>query len=198
MRVPIAVSCAALIAVAPLACSSKQAKVQNAGVAYVPVGAPEAGAPGPGAPGPGPSAPVATGPDGGAGASAAEAALDVALLALADVEAPGMKPEGNPLRANVRETEHAEVTVTLLPGHCYTVIAMSPPAQITDLQLRLNMMPFNAEALHSGPKERNPVFIGRGKAPTCPVAPIPIQYKIEVSAKKGSGAVVAQLFSRAR
>jgi hypothetical protein len=193
MRLQIAVLIATATTALVLACA-KDPKVPytpaDAGVAYVPV-----------APPPDASTPIAAGPSDASApdpaAAAAEAALDVALMALADKDAPGMKPEGQPLRATLKESEHAEMIVTLLPGRCYTIIAMSPPQQIADVLIKLNMMPFNAEALHSS-KEKNPAFIGRGKTPTCPVAPIAIQYKIEVVAKKGEGRVLAQMFSRAK
>ncbi|MBX3191073.1 MAG: hypothetical protein KF819_29015 [Labilithrix sp.] len=192
MRLAITPLIVAAAAALPAGCS-KDPNVPyhapDAGVTYVPVTPP---------PPVDASAPIATsdaGPE--TAATAAEAALDVALMALADKDAPGMKPDGQPIRATLKETEHAETIVTLLPGRCYTIIAMSPPQQISDVEIRLNMMPFNAEALHSS-KEKNPAYIGRGKTPTCPVAPIAIQYKIEVTAKKGAGSVIAQLFSRAK
>ncbi|MBS2016290.1 MAG: hypothetical protein JST00_25630 [Deltaproteobacteria bacterium] len=127
---------------------------------------------------------------------AVDHALDVAMLALADREAPGMKPEGQPLRVTLRENELSAFVVTLHPGRCYTFIAMSGPLQVTQLDMKLMLLPFNIESLHTGPKDTNPVFLGRGSAPTCPVAPFDIQYRVDVTAKRGTGRIVAQMFSR--
>ena len=41
-----------------------------------------------------------------------------------------------------------------------------------------------------------PKVIGAGSKPICPVAPIAIPYKIDIYARKGAGAVGAQVYSR--
>lgn len=123
-------------------------------------------------------------------------ALDVAMLAQGDREAPGMKPDGQPLRVTLRENELSAFVVTLHPGRCYTFIAMSAPLMVTQLEMKMMLLPFNIEALRTNARDTNPAFIGRGTAPTCPVAPFDIQYRIDVTAKRGAGRVVAQMFSR--
>jgi hypothetical protein len=40
--------------------------------------------------------------------------------------------------------------------------------------------------------------IGGAPSPMCPVIPFPIQYKLDVFAKSGSGAVAVQLYSKSR
>lgn len=154
------------------------------------------------------SAPIATNPPGPVAPPApapgspeallllVDQALDVAMLAQGDREAPGMKPDGQPLRVTLRENELSAFVVTLHPGRCYTFIAMSAPLQVTQLEMKMMLLPFNIEALRTAPKDTNPAFIGRGTAPTCPVAPFDIQYRIDVTAKRGAGRVVAQMFSR--
>jgi len=127
---------------------------------------------------------------------AVDTALDVALLARADKDAPGMKPDGQPLRVTMKENELSAMVVTLHPGRCYTIIAMSAPLQVSELEVHLSLLPFNVLALSSSPKDKNPAFIGKGNAPSCPVVPLDVQYRIDVIAKRGSGRVVAQMFSR--
>lgn len=127
---------------------------------------------------------------------AIDTALDVALLARADKDAPGMKPEGQPLRVTMKESDLSAMVVTLHPGRCYTIIAMSAPLQVSELEVHLSLLPFNVLALSSSPKDKNPAFIGKGNAPTCPAVPLDVQYRIDVIAKRGAGRVVAQVFSR--
>lgn len=154
------------------------------------------------------SAPIATSPPGpvtppppAAGSPEAmlllvDQALDVAMLAQGDREAPGMKPDGQPLRVTLREGELSAFVVTLHPGRCYTFIGMSAPLMVSQLEMKMMLLPFNIEALRTNARDTNPAFIGRGHAPTCPVAPFDIQYRIDVTAKRGAGRVVAQMFSR--
>ena len=191
-RVILTIALAAL-GLLPAACSKQQPPPQ---VAYAPVSSgsvPSATPSGTTPPG-GQPMPVATGAD--PITLAADAALDVAMLAQADREAPGMKPEGQPLRVTMKENDLSAMIVTLQPNHCYTFIAMSGPLQVSDLEIHLMLLPFNVEAQRSLPNTRNPAFIGRGNQPSCPVVPIPIQYRVDVIAKKGSGRVVAQMFAR--
>jgi hypothetical protein len=138
------------------------------------------------------SAPALLGP-------AVDSALDVAIAASAATAAPGMTAEGQPGRATLQTNEHFGMVVTLQPGRCYTIIAMSAPLQVSELGVVLYMLPLNLEGGRSGANDKNPAILGRGKAgATCPISPIPVPYKVDVTAKKGAGRIAVAVYSRAR
>jgi hypothetical protein len=127
-----------------------------------------------------------------------DAVIDLAMAGDATKDAPGMTAEGQPGRSTLAEGGHFNLIVTLQPGRCYTIIAMSAPAQITELGISLFALPLNFEAGRSGATDKNPAVLGKGKSPTCPISPIALPYKIDVVAKKGAGRMSVQLFSRSK
>jgi hypothetical protein len=129
---------------------------------------------------------------------ALDAAIDLAMAAAAPKDAPGMAAEGQPGRATLAEGGHTSLIVTMQPGRCYTVIAMSAPLQVAELGVTLYALPLNMEAGRSGATDKNPAVLGKGKTPTCPISPIPMPYKVDVVAKKGAGRVSVQVFSKAK
>jgi hypothetical protein len=163
------------------------------------------------------SAPVASGPpsasvaplggDAGAPAGSAAAllgpaldsAIDVALQAQAAKDAPGMSLDGQIGHTTLAEGGTFNMLVTLQPGRCYTVIAMSAPLQITQLEVKLLAPPlFNVEAGRSGASDKNPAVLGKGKGATCPISPIAIPYRVDVIARKGAGRAGVALLSKAK
>lgn len=198
---------AVLLAVAafvPAACSKTPAvpsATLDAGLAF---GLPDAGAPvasGSAAP----SASASASPSASASASAAnllgagvDAALDAAIVAQATKDAPGMTAEGPAGHETLQPNGHFGMVVTLQPGKCYTIIALSPPLQVSELDVHLFMLPLNLESGHSPPTDKNPAVLGRGAAKTCPISPIPVPYKVDVSARKGAGRIGVAVFSKSK
>jgi len=165
--------------------------------------------------GPGPSgapssAPIASGsvapsasaaPSGSAPAllvAGLDAALDAAMSAQGAKDAPGMAAEGAAGHETLQPGGHFGMVATLAPGRCYTIIAMSPLAQVSELEVKLLMIPLGVEAGRSPTTDKNPAVLGRGKAATCPISLIPIPYKVDVTAKTGAGRIAVQVFSRAK
>jgi len=161
----------------------------------------------------GDAAPLASGsavPSGSVAASASaaasglavaglDAALDAAMAAQAQKDAPGMAAEGQPGRATLQGNEHFGMIVNMAPGRCYTIIALSAPAQVTQLEARLLAPPlYNLDAGRSAATDKNPAVIGRGKTPICPLAPIAVPYKVDVAAKQGAGRVLVQVFAKSK
>lgn len=128
---------------------------------------------------------------------ALDSAIDLAIKAAAATSAPGMTAEGPPGRASLAENEHFNMIVTLAPNRCYTVIAFSPQGQVAQLHVDLMAPPlFNIPAGSSAATDKNTAVLGKGKAALCPILPIPVAYKIDVSAKKGAGRMGVQLFAK--
>lgn len=128
---------------------------------------------------------------------AMDAAIDLAIKALAAKDAPGMTVEGQPGRQTLAENGHFNMLVTLQPNRCYTIFGFSPMGQVTQLELKLLAPPlFNIEAGKSGAKDKNAPVIGKGKAALCPLLPLPVSYKIDAFAKKGAGRVGIYVYAR--
>lgn len=146
------------------------------------------------------AAPEAGAVDAGGGLLAAgvDAALDAAIVAQAAKDAPGMTSEGQVGHETLAQNGHFGMLVTMQPGRCYTVIAMSAPLQVSELDVKLLMLPLNIEAGRSPATDKNPAVLGKGKAATCPISPIAVPYKIDVAARKGAGRIAVAVFSKAK
>lgn len=131
-------------------------------------------------------------------AAGVDAALDAAIVAQAAKDAPGMTAEGGTGHETLQQGGHFGMVVTLQPGKCYTIIAMSAPLQVSELDVHLFMLPLNLESGHSPPTDKNPAVLGRGAQKTCPVSPIPVPYKVDVSARKGAGRIAVAVFSKSK
>lgn len=124
-------------------------------------------------------------------------AIDLAIKTAALKDAPGMAAEGAPGRATLAENEHFGMIVTMQPGRCYTIIAFSPPGQVAAVDMKLMAPPlYTVSAAQSGAGDKNLPVIGKGKSAQCPFLPLPVAYKIDVTAKKGAGRVGIQVFAR--
>lgn len=136
---------------------------------------------------------------GSAAVAVMDQALDVAMAAQAGKDAPGMAPEGPPGRATLNPSGTFNMIVNLQPGKCYTVIALSPPAQVTQLEVKLMLPPlYNMEAGKSPATDKNPAVLGKGAQKTCPISPIALPYRVDVTAKQGGGRMMVQVFSKAK
>ena len=151
----------------------------------------------------GPVGSASAAPSGSASASGmlvagADGALDLAIQAQATKDAPGMTSEGQVGRATLQQGEHFGMVVTLQPGRCYTVVAMSAPLQVSELEVKLLMLPLNIESGRSAPTDKNPAVLGKGKNATCPISLIAVPYKVDVTAKKGAGRIAVAVFSKSK
>lgn len=121
---------------------------------------------------------------------------DAGLKAAAMKDAPLMVPEGAPYKDTLMANSHKAFDVTLQGNKCYTIIAYSPPGQVTDIDLHLLVPPFyNMDAGHDDSHDSTAV-IGKGQAPLCPFTLIPIPYRVDVYAKAGQGQVAVQVYSK--
>lgn len=137
-------------------------------------------------------------PDAGPLAAGVDAALDAAIVAQAAKDAPGMTSEGQVGHETLQQGGHFGMVVTLQPGRCYTVIAMSAPLQVSELEVKLFMLPLNIESGRSPATDKNPAVLGKGKGATCPISPLAVPYKVDVTAKKGAGRIAVAVFSKAK
>jgi hypothetical protein len=122
---------------------------------------------------------------------------EAGLKAYAIKAAPGMQPEGDELKQALTEGQHAVTMVTMQAGKCYAIVGFSASGAVKDLDLNLLPPPYLTLAGQDITHHNTP-SIGAAPSPMCPVIPFPIQYKLDVFAKAGSGPVAVQLYSKTR
>lgn len=128
-----------------------------------------------------------------------DAALDAALAAAAAKHAPKMTPAGSVGRATLAPNEHFNMIVNMEPGRCYTIIGVSAPGQVQQLDLKLLMPPFyTVMAGNSGANDKNTPVIGKGTQALCPIIPLAVPYKVDAVATKGAGRIAVQAYARSK
>ena len=161
-------------------------------------GAPTAPGAYPPAPAPYPTAPAPGGyPTATAAPTAPPPAMpdvaDAAIKLLAMQQAPGMQPEGARLNLSVMEGKDASSSVSLVGGKCYTFIGVGQGVMALEMQLSL---PLVTTPVSSDSSPTPNATIGKGSTSICPMTPFPIPYTLRVIARKGSGNVAVQVFSK--
>jgi hypothetical protein len=131
-------------------------------------------------------------PGGGAGVDL----TDIGIKAYALRVAPGMQPEGDELKQNLQQGQHAVMMVTLQAGKCYTLVGFSAPGAVSDVDLNLLAPPLYMTLAGQDLSHNNTPVIGAAPGQMCPVIAFPLQYKLDVVANKGSGLVAVQLYSK--
>jgi hypothetical protein len=147
-----------------------------------------------GAPAPGGAAPATAG--GGGMPGMPTDLVDAGIKVVALMQAKGMQPEGNQAKGQLAEGGHLEFMVPMQAGKCYTLIGFSPPGQIRNLDLNLLAPPFYNMLAGQDTTDDNTPVIGKAGSPMCPIVPVPLNYKVDIVARSGSGQVGVQLFSR--
>ena len=127
--------------------------------------------------------------------------VELGLKAASLKHASGEQPQGQIAKGTLQEGAHQEFMVTMQPGTCYTIIGYSPLGQVKDLDLYLLAPPFYNPAIPGGVAGQdtthdNTPTVGGSPHPMCPVIPLPLQYKVDIVARSGSGNVGVQVFSK--
>jgi hypothetical protein len=130
--------------------------------------------------------------NGGLGGDPAEAGLRAAITK----HAPAMSPEGQMAKGTLQEGGHSQFLMTLMPGKCYTIVGFSPAGQIKDLDLNLLAPPFFTMLAGQDGMNDNTAVLGKAPQPMCPFIPFAVAYKVDIFAKKGSGAFAVQALSK--
>jgi hypothetical protein len=132
---------------------------------------------------------------GGGGGGGGLASAGIQALALR--AAPGMQQEQTGIDQTLQQGQDAVVMFTLQAGKCYTIVGFSPPGAVQDVDLNLLTVPFNTLAGQDLTHNNTPT-IGASPNQMCPVVPIPVQYKLDVHARLGSGEVAVALYSKSK
>ena len=133
-----------------------------------------------------------------AGTAPAGDPVDAKLAAIAKKQAPGMQAEGPAAKGMLQEGGHLETMVTLQAGKCYAIVGYSPAGSVKDLDLHLLAPPFYTFLAGQDTTDDNTPVVGKGQSPMCPIIPLPVAYKVDIFARKGSGPVEVQLYSKTK
>jgi hypothetical protein len=128
------------------------------------------------------------------GAASGELAKGLDTVAMKG--APGMKPEGAPATGTLKEGDHLAWSVTLAPGKCYAIVGYSPSGEIQDLDLHVLSPPFFSIMAGEDTTDDNAPVVGASPNFMCPVVPVKLPYKVDITSQKGSGRAAVQLFSK--
>ncbi len=190
------------VALAPLACA-KQVDFGGPPPCTAATGGPDGGS---GSMPPWPAAsdaapPVVSAPDAAPDAAPAVHVVDaidqgIEILvrqAAAKAGPKGAVLEGEPLRVDLKEGDHGGFVFTMNPNSCYTIVAGGVPGMIKELELKLLAPPFFTMEVNKA--KGAPAIVGRSPG-VCPLMPLPVPYKVDVVATKGSGRVNVLVFSK--
>ena len=122
-------------------------------------------------------------------------ATDLAIKAAGAQWAPGMQPEGARSNVQVVEGKDNSISMTLQGGKCYAVVAVGATGGVLGLDLQV-MLPMVTSPAASDTSAMGVAVAGKGANAICPLVPLPVPYTVRVIARKGSGTVGVQLFSK--
>jgi hypothetical protein len=108
----------------------------------------------------------------------------------------GALPDAQILRVDLANGEHTGVVYTLQPNTCYTVIAAGVPGVVQELEVKLLLPPFFT--MEAGKGKGQPAVIGKSPTTICPISPIAIPYKVDVTASKGAGRIGLMVFAKSK
>jgi hypothetical protein len=146
---------------------------------------------------PAPTATATTQPTATVFDPAVQQLLAAQLTPIAQTDAKGMKKEGEMLSGVLQEGQSLEQMVMLQSGKCYTVVGLGlPMVQELDIVIAPVIPIPGAPNFPMAQDLKTGSQATLAPAPNCykHFAPLPIQVKIIVTAKTGSGAVGAQLY----
>lgn len=124
------------------------------------------------------------------------AALEQGIKMTAQSQARGMRAEGQVLSAKLAPGGHAEATVALRPGACYTVIGFGGPGVF---QYQINLItapPLPPQVLAQSDADGNDPSVGPNEQCLRNPYPLPMQVKVDMHVVKGQGLVGAQLYRK--
>lgn len=119
------------------------------------------------------------------------------LVPLVSKDARGMKPSGDMIAGMLQEGQYLEQNATLQPGKCYTIVGLGLPGiQELDIVMSPAIPLQNAPLLPLAQDNQTGSQATVAPQPDCYkyVMGLPLQVKITVIAKSGSGPAGAQLY----
>jgi hypothetical protein len=121
-----------------------------------------------------------------------EAAL---LLPLKQTHAPNSQPVGNALTGTLQPGTPLTIPVQIAAGKCFTAIAVAPGVDMLVELVATPPAPFPQHTVSKGEGNSQAIMAGN---PNCfrNILPAPVQGILRVTARSGSGPLVAQLYAK--
>jgi hypothetical protein len=117
------------------------------------------------------------------------------LVGLQQSEAPGMQAEGQSAAGQCGEGQSFEIPLTMQPGKCYTVVAVSMGVQELDAKIAAQPLPqLPPTPLAQDSNSGGQAVVGGKGSCFKNAAPLAVPAKVIVTATRGSGAAVAQIY----
>lgn len=125
-----------------------------------------------------------------------QAPLEQGIKLQAKTQAKGMVPEGQLMSGRLQTDGHAEATITLQSGRCYTVVGFGGPG-VFDFQINLlSAPPMPPQILaQSSAGSINPV-VGPNEQCFRNPYPLPLTVKVDMHVLRGQGLVGAQVYRK--
>jgi hypothetical protein len=124
--------------------------------------------------------------------------IESGIRSVASKAAPGMQPIAPIAKGTLQEKGHSEMMVTLEVGKCYSIVGYSPGGGVADLDLHLLAPPLYNILTGEDTTDDNTPVVAKAPNPICPAAAVPLPYKVDIFADRGSGAFGVELFSKAK
>jgi hypothetical protein len=128
--------------------------------------------------------------------SGADQPIEQGIARQAEASARGMRPDGPLMSARLPADGHAEGSLTLEPGACYTILGFGG-AGVFDYQLHVMTAPPMPPQLlaQSTPGGVTPI-VGAGNDCLRNPIPLPLVVKVDLHVVRGQGLVGAQVYRR--
>jgi hypothetical protein len=122
--------------------------------------------------------------------------LEQGIKMQAQAQARGATPEGQLMTARLAGDAHAEGSLTLQPGSCYTVIGFGGPG-VFDYQLNLmTAPPVPPQILAQSPTGSVTPVVGANDQCVRSPYPLPLLVKLDMHLLRGQGMVGAQVYKK--
>jgi hypothetical protein len=114
----------------------------------------------------------------------------------AQTDAKGMKADGQLMSAKLREDGHAQATLMLQPGACYSIVGFGG---LGVFRYQINLItapPLPPQVLAQSGAERADPTVGANEQCIRNPYPLPMQVKVDMHVVKGQGLVGAQAYKK--
>jgi hypothetical protein len=124
------------------------------------------------------------------------APIQQGIKSKAATHAKGMKPEGELMSAKLQQGAHAESSITLQPGSCYTIVGFGGLG-VFDYQLNLmTSPPMPPQILAQSPAGSIDPVLGPNAECVKNPYPVPLVVKVDMVVLRGQGVVGAQVYKQ--
>lgn len=122
--------------------------------------------------------------------------LEQGIKLSAKTQARGMVPDGQLMSGHLQADGHAEATITLQSGRCYTVVGFGGPG-VFDFQINLlSAPPMPPQILAQSPAGGVSPVVGPNEQCFRNPYPMPLTVKVDMHVLRGMGLVGAQVYRK--